>query len=392
MPKINLKENRAFCILPFIHLHVNENNDVKPCCLSGLNGITKYTKDFNFNNNLQLEEIRQKMLAGERVSACTECYQLDDAGTYSSRTQETAEWVSKLNIETFEDVKTNLVYYDIRNDNLCNLSCRMCSPQFSSQLEKEYKRLNWPVPVQPKSFSFTNTVDIDTVQKIYVAGGEPSLMLGFREFLQRAIASKRTDIEIRMNTNATNLNKEYRQLLGHFSNVHIVVSLDGYDKINKYIRWPADWPSLIENVHGLYKITNYISFNVTVGIWNISNLSQLVFFLEREFPNTNVLMNKIYRPKSQEFTTFPNKELALQDLELLKLSKFYQQFLFQSKVDYYIAGMKNSRVDIDALIEFFEFNDRLDQSRDVKLIDYIPELEACRSYITKQIYNTNAEL
>ena len=383
MPKINLKENRAFCILPFIHLHVNEDNDVKPCCLGGQTGLTKYTKDFDFNTNPQLEEIRQKMLAGERVTACTECYQLDDAGTYSSRTQETAEWIKKLGIETFEDVTTNLVYYDIRNDNLCNLSCRMCNPQFSSQLEKEYKKLNWPVAVHPKSFSFTDTVDIDTVQKIYVAGGEPSLMPGFREFLQRAIACNRTDIEIRMNTNATNLNKEYRQLLSHFSNVHIVVSLDGYDKINKYIRWPADWNTIVENVHGLYKITSNISFNVTVGIWNISNLSQLVFFLEQEFPDTNVLLNKIYRPKGLVFTTFPDKELALYDLELLKSSKFYQQFLFQSKVDYYITEMKKSSIDLNALEEFFNFNDQLDVSRNVKLIDYIPELEQCRNYLTK---------
>jgi len=385
MPKINLKENRAFCILPFIHLHVNENNDVKPCCLGGQTGLTKYTKDFDFNTNPQLEEIRQKMLAGERVTACTECYLLDDAGTYSSRTQETESWIEQLGIETFEDVTTNLVYYDIRNDNLCNLSCRMCNPQFSSQLEKEYKKLNWPVTTFPKSFSFSDAVDIDTVQKIYVAGGEPSLMPGFREFLQRAIACNRTDIEIRMNTNATNLNKEYRQLLSHFSNVHIVVSLDGYDKINKYIRWPADWDTIIENVHGLYLITSNISFNVTVGIWNISNLSQLVFFLEQEFPDTNVLLNKIYRPKGLVFTTFPDKELALHDLELLKSSKFYQQFLFQSKVDYYITEMKNSSIDLTALEEFFNFNDQLDVSRNVKLIDYIPELEQCRSYLTKQI-------
>ena len=384
MPKINLKENRAFCILPFIHLHVNENNDVKPCCLAGQQGLTKYTKDFDFRNNPQLEEIRQKMLAGEKVESCSDCYKLDDAGTYSSRTQETIEWVDKLGLESFEDVTTNLIYYDIRNDNLCNLSCRMCNPQFSSQLEKEYKRLNWPVKTFPKSFSFSDTVDIDTVQKIYVAGGEPSLMPGFREFLQRAIACGRTDIEIRMNTNATNLNKEYRDLLKYFNNVHIVVSLDGYDKINKYIRWPADWTTLIENVHGLYTITSNISFNITVGIWNISNLSQLVFFLEQEFPNTNVLMNRIYMPKSQTFTTFPNEDLALADLELLKSSKFYSQFLFQSKVDYYIAEMKNSSIDIDALTEFFKFNDRLDLSRDVKLIDYIPELEQCRSYLTNQ--------
>ena len=386
MPKINLKENRAFCILPFIHLHVNENNDVKPCCLGGLNGITKYTKDFDFNNNQQLEEIRQKMLAGDRVDACSECYNLDDAGTYSSRVLETEDWSKKLGYETYEDVKTDLIYYDIRNDNLCNLSCRMCNPQFSSQLEKEYKRLGWTVKVHPKSFSFSNAVDLSTVQKIYVAGGEPSLMPGFREFLNRAIQAGRTDIEIRMNTNATNLNKEYRELLKHFNNVHIVVSLDGYDEINKYIRWPADWQSLIENVHGLYEITSHISFNVTVGIWNISNLSRLVNFLEKEFSNiATVLLNKIYVPDRLVFTTFPNKDLALQDLELLKNSKFYNQFLFKSKVDYYINELQHSELNLSALEDFFKFNDSLDQSRNVKLIDYIPELEACRSYITKQI-------
>jgi MoaA/NifB/PqqE/SkfB family radical SAM enzyme len=386
MPKINLKENRAFCILPFIHLHVNENNDVKPCCIGDKIGSTKYTKDFNFNTNIELQEIRQKMLAGERVATCTECYKLEDAGTYSSRSRETEPWVEKLKLEYFEDVKPQLVYYDIRNDNLCNLSCRMCSPQFSTQLEKEFKKIGWQYPIFPKTTSLVDTIDLTTAQKVYVAGGEPSLMPSFREFLVRAIDGGRTDIEIRMNTNATNLNKEYRDLLKHFSNVHIVVSLEGYDKINKYIRWPADWETLIENIHGLFTVTPNVSFNITVGIWNISNLSQLVLFLEQEFPNCGaILLNKIYNPDLQIFTTFPNKEVALKDLELLKSSKFYQEYVFQSKVDYYIKEIKNSSIDLEALKRFFEFNDTLDQSRNVKLIDYIPELEQCRSYITKQI-------
>ena len=142
---------------------------------------------------------------------------------------------------------------------------------------------------------------------------------------------------------------------------------------------------MIENIHGLYTITPNISFNVTVGVWNISNLSQLVLFLENEFPNCNtVLLNKIYSPDSMIFTTFPNKDLALQDLELLKTSKFYQEYVFQSKVDYYINEIKNSNINLKALKEFFKYNDRLDLSRNVKLIDYIPELEACRSYVTNQ--------
>ena len=109
MQKINLKENRAFCILPFIHLHINENNDIKPCCIGDKIGSTKYTKDFNFNTNIELQEIRQKMLAGERVATCTECYKLEDAGTYSSRSRETDDWVEKLKLEYFEDTWINLI-------------------------------------------------------------------------------------------------------------------------------------------------------------------------------------------------------------------------------------------------------------------------------------------
>lgn len=382
--KIDLQKNKSFCILPFVHLHINENNDIKPCCMAGLDGLKKYSSEFDYSADPDLNLIREKMIKGERLdNFCQECYRLEDSGTYSSRTEETKLWLKKLGWETYDDCDPELVYYDIRNDNLCNLSCRMCNPQFSSQIEKEYKKIGWVVETHPKNFSFSNVVDINTVKKIYVAGGEPSLMPGFREFLTRAIACDRTDIEIRMNTNATNLNKEYRELLKHFKELHIVVSLDGYDKINKYIRWPADWDSIVNNVSGLYEITNNISFNVTVGIWNISNLSQLVFFLEKEFPNTNILLNKIYMPESQVFTTFPNKELALADLEKCKSSKFYNQFLFKDKLDYYINELSNSKINLTALEEFFKFNDTLDQSRNVKLIDYIPELEACRNYLSK---------
>lgn len=379
-----LKTNKSFCVLPFIHLHINEKNDVKLCCLADGQTLGKYTKDFDFINNLELQEVRRAMLAGERVPHCQACYTYEDGGADSSRLRDTQEWFKKLDITEPEQMPTELMYYDIRNDNLCNLSCRMCNPQSSSQLAKEYKLLGWWHGEAPMSFSMTEVIDINTAKKIYVAGGEPSLMPEFRKFLNLAIAENRTDIEIRMNTNATNLNKEYRALLGKFNNLNIVCSIDGYDQINKYIRWPADWNTIVENVHGILAITHMVSFNVTVGIWNISNLSQLVFFLEKEFPNCIVLLNQIMYPPHQMATAFPNKELAIQDLELLKKSKHYQKDnSFKSKVDFYIDIMSTSTVDLIALADFFAFNDRLDESRGVKLVDYIPELEKCRTYIKK---------
>jgi len=382
-----LKENKSFCILPFIHLHVNEKNNIKLCCIADVKEteiLGQYTQDFDFNTNTRFQEIRRAMLAGERVSMCTSCYEYEDQGAKSSRIWDTQDWFQLLNITTIEEVPTELMYYDIRNDNLCNLSCRMCNPTFSSQIQKEYATIpGWKFDEAPMSFGLNDVVDIDTVKKVYVAGGEPTLMPQFRKFLKRAIDAGRTDIHIRINTNATNVNKEFRDLLSQFTQVEAVVSVDGFDQVNKYIRWPSDWPTWVENVHALLKITPNVSFNITISIWNISSLSKLIEFISAEFPKITPLLNRVYGQPGWLFTTFPNKELAIEDLK--KLRKYYKYDLtYRQKVEFYINEMQNSTVDLVALQDFFKYNDTLDKSRGIHLGDYIPELEACRALITNQ--------
>lgn len=375
-------------MLPFIHIHVSEKNDLKLCCLAedGV-GEKPYSKDFNFVTDPDLQEIRAKLLAGERIPHCKKCYEYEDGGAESTRIRDTKEWIEKLELINTNNLQPNLIYYDIRNDNLCNLSCRMCNPQYSSQLEKEYKILGWGEwPPEPRSFGFNTVVDLATVQKIYVAGGEPSLMPEFKTFLKRAIAAGRTDIDIRISTNVTNLNKEYRDLLSQFNNLNIICSIDGFDQVNKYIRWPADWPTLIENIKELHKITDRISFNVTVSIWNIARLSELVEFFDANFDHPLILLNQVMWPPEQRFETFPDKESAIADLERIKLSRSYQTDQhagLKSKVDYFINALRQSEVNLDNLKKFFEYNDALDGSRGVKLVDYIPELEQTRSYLPK---------
>ena len=380
---INLKQNKAFCILPFIHIHVSEKNDVKLCCLAedGI-GEKKYSEKFDFVNDLDLQIIRSKLLNGVRIPQCKKCYEYEDGGADSTRIRDTTEWVEKLNLTSPDELNAKIIYYDIRNDNLCNLSCRMCNPQFSSQIVKEYKELGWFHQAEPRSFGFNNVVDMATVQKIYVAGGEPSLMPEFRTFLKRAIEAGRTDIDIRISTNTTNLNKEYRDLLSQFSNLNIICSIDGYDQVNKYIRWPADWPTIVENIKGLYELTPHIAVNVTVSIWNISRLSELIEFFDANFEHPMILLGNVNWPPEQKFEAFPDKALALADLERVKLSRSYKtNTVLKSRVDYFIDILKNSTVNLDDLKKFFEYNDALDQVRGVKLGDYIPELEATRSLL-----------
>jgi sulfatase maturation enzyme AslB (radical SAM superfamily) len=326
------------------------------------------------------------MIAGERVSDCANCHYQEDNGANSLRIRYSEEWIEKLNIKSIDDVQTKIISYDIRNDNLCNLSCRMCSPNFSSQLEKEFALIpGWGTPKRPVSAGLADVADIETMQYVQVAGGEPTLMPGFRKFLTKAIDAGRTDVKVRINTNATNVNAEIKELLSQFTDLDIICSIDGFDQVNKYIRWPADWETIVNNIHVLTQITPYMAFNVTVSIWNISSLSKLIKFLSAEFPNLPVLLTPVYSPGNKwKYTTFPNKDLAIQDLTELK--KYYpNDNSYQANVDFYISEMQKTTIDLVALAEFFKYNDTLDKSRGIRLIDYIPELEDCRALITNQI-------
>ena len=299
-----MEPNKSFCILPFIHLHVNEHNDIKLCCIADRHPIGKYSNNFNFATDDRMQEIRKKLLDGEKIDHCQVCYNYEDNGTVSQRLLANKQWKDKLNIKNIDEVTTNLVYYDIRNDNLCNLGCRMCGPQSSSQLEKEFERIGWNVSNPPKDFGFSDVIDLDAVQMIYVSGGEPTLLPKFKLFLQNAILKGKTDFSIQMNTNGTNLNKEFQNLLSQFNIDFISVSVDGYDTINKYIRWPAHWESIVKNTHSLLSITDRVSFNITVSIWNISNLSLLVLLSNHICPTSGLVGADTFAKFSNKYKKF----------------------------------------------------------------------------------------
>lgn len=374
--------NKSFCILPFIHLHLDEYSKIKLCC-AATEPLKEFSSSFDFYNDPDLTEIREKMLSGEPVEYCKWCTQTEELGGESLRIRETNNWLKKLELKSINELKTELVYYDIRNDNTCNLACRMCYPGYSSTIEQEYIKLNLHKPINVQRYNINDIVNAKTIKKIYLAGGEPTLNPNFRSFLQLVIDAEQTDVEIIISTNGTNLNKEFISLLKNFSNVSIVVSVDGYEKINKYIRWPTNWNSLINNIKQLYEMKFNVSFNITVSIWNISNLSQLIYFLDNEFDCPNIMLNEAFG-NDVKATNFPNKELALNDLNLIKNTQSYKtNQSFKNKLDYFITNIENTSPNLVDLADFFKLNDLLDSSRNVKLIDYIPELEACRKSLTK---------
>jgi sulfatase maturation enzyme AslB (radical SAM superfamily) len=362
---------------------VNEGDDIKPCCFG--NDIKKFTPEFNFVTDPDFTKIRNDMLAGVPVDQCQNCYKIEESGGESFRQRDTNEWFNKLDISSPEQAQVELIYYDIRNDNTCNLSCRICHPGASSQLEKEYKLLNWPVTVADRKTKLSEIIDYSTIQRLYVAGGEPTIMPEFKQFLEKAILHGRTNCELRIITNGTNLNKNILELLKQFNNIEFTVSIDGFDQVNRYIRWPSDWATLVKNIHELYKLTDRISFNTTVSIWNIYCLSDLVFFLESEFGQPLIMLNEAVNPRPNTDITpwnFPNHKLAIADLEKLRNSQSYAiDPSFVDRIEYFINRLQTTEFNPSNLAGFFKYNDALDHSRTIQLKEFLPELENCRQYV-----------
>jgi sulfatase maturation enzyme AslB (radical SAM superfamily) len=370
--------NKSFCIFPFIEL-LSNNGNTTVCCRSSTT-ITPLKDLDDFRTNIKYQEIRTKMLNGELLPThCSKCYSLEEKGIISARMQETVEWCNRLDLNTIEDLHnlTDPAYYEVRPSNVCNLQCRMCSPESSNQIAKEYKKLNLISQIPTQEFANFDFIKFDQLKKLYVAGGEPTAMIELYDFLDKCIAQNKTDFEFIINTNATKFNSRLKQQIKHFSNLQFIVSIDGFDKLNHYIRWPSDWQTIVDNVRYLKQHNHVVSFNVTVSIYNVDTLDQLLTFFDTEFPNTLVHC-QLAEPKNDMLSALnhPMGEQVLDSFKKIQqLNCYKNEPLLISFVDGIIQHYQTLHcVDLDKLSKFFKFNNLLDQSRNIKIDDYIPSL------------------
>jgi len=380
--------NKSFCIFPFVELLTNFDHTTV-CCRS-TTPVTKLSDLGDYSTNQQYVDIRKKMISGTLLPEyCSSCYSIEEKGIISARIQETVEWANRLNLQTIDDLDKikKPAYYEIRPSNKCNLQCRTCDPQQSHLIDKEYKKIGIisTVPVPKMYDTGFDIVDFDNLFKLYVAGGEPTVMAEFYRFLDECIERKVTDFELLVNTNGTNISNKLKDQLKHFSNFQFVFSIDGYKDLNYYIRWPSDWATIVKNWQYLRDNGHKIVVNTTVSIYNISTLDRLFEFVDQEFPGTLIHCQLAETQHEMSPFLFPDKNLALASLKkITKMTCYQNDLLFASSIDGYIKQFEqHHQIDWIRLKKFFNFNQKLDQSRQIKLLDYAPELD----FFQTSIYN-----
>ena len=415
----------SFCILPWLHLYVQPNGEVTPCCHADLArpcGSVADSRLESILNNESFKRIRRQMLAGERAPECASCYRLEDVNKTSPRQNHNRAFqghLDKVN-HTLPDgslQELSLVYLDLRFSNVCNLKCRGCYPGSSSSWAEDFEQLT-----DTKVTKKLSNLDAPAIQQIlahlahveniYFAGGEPLIMQENYTLLDKLIELKRTNIALLYNTNLMQLSHGKYNILDYwnkFSNVMVSASMDDVLERAEYFRKGLDFKIFTENWKRVWQESPHVklSINLTVNVMNVFHLDKIFDYFHQELglEHTQYSFNLLTSPPELSIQVLPLqfKQEVKAKLETYqrglssKSSKFLDQL--QRKVqdnelfDIIIAHKKGAEVNhLDPIItfmmngsgeatiqDFFARTEKLDRIRGEDYRKLFPELVRVRA-------------
>lgn len=277
------------------------DSSVIPCCISPYDdsyGDGQKQTVAEIWNSDKFKTLRKKMLLNQTNLGCARCHNLEESGFKSMRQEMNQSFEEYLPLikNTKEDGtldKINLKYIDIRFSNLCNFKCRGCGPTLSSSWFDDHKKLsnNKITEKKIKSIAVNSPVFWNELKSliihadvIYFGGGEPLITKEHYEILSTLNSLSLHNIELRYNTNLSQLNYgEYNlsEYWEKFKKVTLGISIDDIGKRAEYFRHGTKWEIIEKNFETLIKKHPTINrtVNCTVNIMNIFYLPEIFDYL-----------------------------------------------------------------------------------------------------------------
>lgn len=340
-----MKKSDLYCILADKGLGLHNSGRTYLCCHS-----RKYLEN-DQGQQLYLDtdtleqawasptrkEIQTALENNVKHASCQACWDDEHAGKTSRR-----QWNNLRNHHaTDRDDQPQIL--DLKMGNTCNMKCRTCNPEVSSQWYRE----DWELTAQPAegvsyseylkrwrripaSYHDDNQDLWNTMRKwvpnvVYIDyyGAEPMLIKKNFEVLQAAVDQDTAkNINLHFSTNGTVWNKEIENLLTQFKQVNIELSIDDIGDRCGYIRYPSTWDLVSSNLERFLQIqrTNKnFKFGVctTVNSLNIYYLDEIFEFLAEKRLGINC--NMLHLPSQLCVKSLPDTvKNAITD----KLSKY----------------------------------------------------------------------
>lgn len=396
------KTSKTFCILPWIHMHIWPNGITYPCCLATNDYVLGNTNKSSFKelwNSDKMTTLRKNIMSDKCTSGCNRCYEHEAQGSRSMRQNMNMDFEHLIPLidntkpdGTLDDI--NMHYMDIRFSNICNMRCRTCGPELSSQWYDDAVKMNPGHANVPRIHKIKKNLTelwddmepwIDTVERIYFAGGEPLIMDEHYKIMEHLLDIGKTDIFISYNTNFSKLTykrKDAIMLWKQFPIIKVGASLDAMGDRAELMRKGTIWSEIEDNRKRLLDEAPHVEFQISCTV-SAYNAEHCIDFFDEWIERGWVTPDKI----DINVLLFPEH----QRLQILPLESRKR---IQAKITDYMLRHNLKKVDIngrsfaaftafynaldedktDLAPRFIQLNQTLDGIREEQLVNTFPEL------------------
>ena len=324
------------CAAPLTSVAIKPNGRLRPCCWWTDDEEPRLAntsiKDY-VNKDLQF--IYAYMKQGKWPKGCNKC----------NTTQKSRYDYYERRYPTARDEPRKLRTMDLRFGTLCNASCITCSSTNSNYF---YKVKSQGLYLTPEHIPFKDqtsidsyeaeqdwwknprnikeiTDNLDTVDHLYVTGGEPTINPMFHSILEHLHSQGRTkQVSIEVNTNGTNLNQSFKELIQPFKKT-VLFSIDGHGLLNNAMRYPTKFSAVEKNILAYSSIDSGLGDEVivtpTVCVFNFFKLVPLLDWCLYNRIRVTEKLNVLNRPAWQSLAQLP-KDLLQQGLDSLEYSGY----------------------------------------------------------------------
>jgi MoaA/NifB/PqqE/SkfB family radical SAM enzyme len=306
-------DTNNYCAMPFTHVAVESNGDIRPCCLgdplknqdgSTLSIIGKSIKEVI--DHPTHVAFRQSFLNNQQHPACHPCWGVYHNDRFSGRhvyssSAKVADEV--LRIMNGKRPEQKLMWLEIKAGNRCNLACRICGLWNSAKWLKETYELKKTrisdYPTFAKSpellyntqskwiddVEFWKQVEgFDDIRIMHFMGGEP-LMIDEHFEMLKAVSEKfdASKIYVWYNTNGTiTPTPDQEEVLSRYKQVLWSVSIDDFGDKFDYQRKGATWSDVNPTLSYFFGKPNYNStIDATISIYNVYTFVDFIVELDK---------------------------------------------------------------------------------------------------------------
>lgn len=317
--------SKTFCADPWNTVFIGIDNTVKNCCAARepLGDLTKNTIAEILGGD-KAKEIKHAILNNEWHASCSQCQNLESAGTRSYRNQTCSK---ELAAAISQDVDYfNLKKLDVRWNNTCNLACNYCGEHFSST----WGKINGSKPITVRAH-YPNTLswveqNKSSVEQLLVLGGEPLITKETNQLIE--IFADQPVIITVVTSLSLDLEKSTAwQNLLRFKHVDLHISFENTGDRYNYVRHNASWHQLTQNIEKVLALPNVtIKIDPIYNIYNATDLVNFYRFVHHyDFQLTWI---QVHTPMALDVTLFePSvKRLAIEEIDrVLEEFKDYEK-------------------------------------------------------------------